>query len=137
MADFEIIEADFQQYYNLDVSKIGFQRYARLLLNLPMESRFIQTKSPFKDWNWDREIQTQILHILDVLAVQYANAHRKKGSKALKIPELIQPDYVKKAKQEQKENKKDDNKIIQKDLAEMFAKRNNKVKKIEGVANGA
>lgn len=137
MADFEIIEADFQQFYNLDVSKLGFQRYARLLINLPAESRFVRDKSPFVDWNWDKEIQSQILHSLDILVVNYANAHRKKGSVALKTPEQVQPDYVKKAKKVAKRNKKDSNKDIQKDLAEIFAKRNSNVKEYEGIINGS
>ena len=115
MADFEIIEADFQQFYNLDISTLGFRRYARLLLNLPADSRYIQKVSPFGNWNWDREVQSQILHILDILAVQYANAHRKKGSVALKIPEQIQPDYVKQAKNDAKNKKKMLNKDAQED----------------------
>lgn len=137
MADFEIIEADFQQYYNIDVSKLGFQRYARLLINLPEESRFIRKISPFQDWNWDKEIQSQILHTLDIIAVQYANSHRKKGSVAIKIPQQIQPEYVKKAKKDATSNKKDDNRKIQKDLSEIFERRNNRIKKVEGVINGS
>ena len=137
MADFEIIEADFQQFYSIDVSTLGFRRYARLLINLPPESRFIQKISPFKDWTWDKEMQSQILHTLDTLVIQYANAHRKKGSPAIKIPPQIQPDYVSQAKKEVKKNKRDDNREKQKDLAEIFEKRNQKVKKIEGEIHGA
>lgn len=131
MADFEIVEADFQQFYNLDISQLGFRRYARLLINLPMESRFMQKQSPFKDWNWDKEMQSQILHALDMLAAMYANSHRKKGAKPIKPPELVQPDYVIKAKKQAKEDKKVDNQEDQKDLADIFEKRNNKVKRIE------
>ena len=136
MADFEIIEADFQQYYNLDISTLGFRRYARLLLQLPMQARFMQKYSPFKDWNWDREVQTQILHSIDALATMYANSHRKKGSVPLKTPPLIQPDYVEKAKKEAKNKKREDLKMDQVDLAGIFEKRNSKVKKIEEVLHG-
>lgn len=132
MADFEIIEADFQQYYNLDVSQLGFRRYARLLINLPPESRFMQRYSPFKDWSWDKEVQVQILHSIDVLSAMYANSHRKKGAKPLKPPELIQPEYVAKAKKQAKEDKKATNQDDQKDLSDIFEKRNSKVKKLEG-----
>lgn len=131
MADFEIVEADFQQYYNLDVSQMGFRRYARLLINLPPESRFIQKYSPFKDWNWDKEVQAQILHAIDVFATMYANSHRKKGSSTIKPPELIQPEYVVLAKQQAKKDKKAMNRDNQKDLSDIFEKRNNKVKKLE------
>ena len=137
MADFEIIEADFQQYYHLDVATLKFRRYARLLINLPMESRFIQKYSPFKDWNWDKEMQSQILHTLDSIATMYANSHRKKGTKALKAPVQAQPDYVEKAKKEAKNKKKEENELDQLDLTEIFEKRNNKVNKLEAKPNGA
>ncbi|MBR5495299.1 MAG: hypothetical protein IKV71_06705, partial [Psychrobacter sp.] len=68
MADFEIIEADFQQYYNIDVSTLGFQRYARLLINLPLEARFIKKYVPSKDWDFDKETQSRILMMLDVIS---------------------------------------------------------------------
>ena len=136
MADFEIIEADFQQYYGLDVSLLGFRRYARLLLQLPPESRMVQKYSPFKDWNWDREVQSQILHAIDTFAAMFANANRKKGAKPIKAQEQPQPDYVKKAKKEVKEGKKEDNKSTQEELAEFFSKKNNQVKSIEEKLNG-
>lgn len=127
MADFEIIEADFQQYYNLDVGAIKFRRYARLLVNLPPESRFITKYSPFRDWNWDREMQAQILYAIDSFAVLYANAHRKKGTQKAKPPKLMQPDYAENAKKEIKKQKREKAKSEQAELAEIFAKRNSNV----------
>jgi len=91
----------------------------------------VQKYSPFKDWNWDKEIQSQILQAIDMFMVMYANANRKKGSKKIQPPELMQPDYVKKAKKNTKEQTKEDMKAKQKDLAEIFTKRNNQVKSIE------
>lgn len=91
----------------------------------------MQKYSPFKDWNWDKEIQSQILQAIDMFIVMYANANRKKGSKKIQPPELMQPDYVKLAKKSTKEQKKEDMKVKQKDLAEIFTKRNNQVKSIE------
>jgi len=137
VADFEIIEADFQQFYTLDVTTIGFRRYARLLVNLPPESRFVQKCSPFKDWSWDKEVQTQILHAIDMFSAMYANAHRKKGSQPIKAPEVVQPDYVIEAKKKAKEAKREQNGVEQKELAELFNKRNNKVKDIEGKIDGS
>lgn len=133
MADFEIIEADFQQYYNIDVASLGFQRYARLLANLPLESRFVQKYSPFKDWNWDKEVQSRILQILEIISCNIINMHRKKGKKPLKPGEQFQPDYVKKAKADTKNEAKRAAKEEQKDLSELFEKRNNKVNKLEGL----
>ena len=131
MAEFEIVEADFQQYYNLDVSTLKFQRFARLLANLPPESRLIQKYSPFKDWTWDKEMQSQILHTLDTIVTMYANAHRKKGRAPMKNPPQVQPDYVEEAKKNAKKQKKENLLIDQADLAEIFEKRNNQVKKLE------
>lgn len=136
MADFEIVEADFQQYYNLDVSTLGFQRYARLLINLPLESRFVQKYSPFKDWNWDKEVQSRILQMLDLISCHLVNMHRKKGTKAVKVGEQFQPDFVLEAKKALKNEKKEAAKEDQKELAEIFEKRNNQVKKLEKEVNG-
>lgn len=136
MADFDLIEADFQQFYHLDVSELGFQRYARLLLQLPAESRFVRKVSPFKDWSWDKEIQSQILHTMDTIAVMYANSHRKKGAQPLKVPPQTQPDYVEKAKKGAKEEKRERLKEDQADLAKIFEKHNSNVNKLEGVYDG-
>lgn len=76
-------------------------------------------------------MQSQILHSLDALTVLYINSHRKKGSSALKTPPQVQPDYVEKAKKMAKEEKRENSKQVQSDLAELFEKRNNKVKSIE------
>ena len=118
MADFEIVEADFQQYYNLDVSTLGFQRYARLLINLPLESRFVQKYSPFKDWNWDKEVQSRILQMLDLISCHLVNMHRKKGTKAVKVGEQFQPDFVLEAKKALKNEKKEAAKEDQKEKLE-------------------
>lgn len=136
MADFEIIEADFQQFYNLDVMSLGFQRYARLLVNLPMESRFIQKYSPFKDWDWDKEVQSRILQMLDLISCHLVNMNRKKGTKALKVSDQFQPDYVKEAKKDIKKQKKETAAINQEELASIFEKRNSEVKELEERVNG-
>ena len=133
MADFEILEADFQQYYNLDISLLGFRRFARLLLNLPLGSRFAQKYIPSKDWDWDKEVQSRILLQLDTISCQLSNMFRKKGTKPRKPSEQFQPNYVKDAKVEANGKKKIANEDAQKDLAEIFEKRNSNVKKIEEV----
>lgn len=101
-----------------------------MLTNLPVESRFVRKYSPFHDWNWDREIQAQILRTVDTIATQYANAHRKKGQKVLEPPELVQPDYVAKAKKDAKQQKRDDQAAALVELKEFFEKRNNAARNI-------
>lgn len=135
MADFEIVDADFQQFYNLDVSKLGFRRFARLLVNLPFESRFVRKYLPSKDWDWDKETQSRILLMLDTISCQLSNIFKKKHNKIREPDEQFQPDYVKKAKKDVIEEKKEVNKDIQKDLKELFEKKNNKVNDLK-VKNG-
>lgn len=137
MADYEIIEADFQQYYNLDIASLKFCRYARLLMNLPIESRFVQKYLPSKDWDWDKEVQSRILQMLDIISCHLVNMHRKKGTKAIKPNEQFQPDYVREAKNMAKENKRETAKTEQEDLAAIFEARNNNINRLDGVANGA
>lgn len=127
MADFGIIEADFQQFYNLDVSTLGFQRYARLLSQLPPESRMAQKYSPFKDWNWDREMQSQILRELNVIATNFVNANRKKGARRLKFQDQLQPDYVVKAKKALLQKHKEQAEEQSKELAEFFSQKNSNI----------
>ena len=135
MADYEIIEADFQQYYNLDIASLKFRRYARLLVNLPIESRFVQKYLPSKDWDWDKEVQSRILQMLAIISCHLVNMHRKKGTKALKPSEQFQPDYVREAKNMAKENKRETAKREQEDLAAIFEARNNNINRLDGVTN--
>lgn len=72
-------------------------------------------------------MQAQILHAIDSLAVLYMNSNRKKGAPKIKPSELMQPDYVEKAKKEAKKRKREDAKIMQTDLAEIFEKRNSQI----------
>lgn len=87
--------------------------------------------TPSKDWNWDRETQSRILMMLDVISCQLSNMFKKKGKKPRQPDKQFQPDYVEKAKKEAEGEKKILNKNAQKDLAEIFEKRNNKVKDIK------
>jgi S-adenosylmethionine synthetase len=84
----------------------------------------VKKYSPFKDWNWDKEMQSQILRAVDNMTTVYINSNRKKGSKKLKPPELVQPDYVKKAKKKLGEDQKNKAREKQEELAEFFEKRN-------------
>lgn len=138
MEDFEIIEADFQQYYNLDVSEISFSRYARLLSQLPIESRYIQKYNSLKDWNWDKEIQSQILAKLDAVYCAFLNANRKKGKKPIKPQEQMMPEYVKKAKVDYLKRKQEAAILNEEEMAKMDAywKRKNPNIKFLEVKNG-
>lgn len=125
MDEREIIEADFFQYYNLDIDEIGFSKCARLLLQLPFESRFVQAHCESKDWDWDKEVQSRILMKLDTISCQLANIFKKKGTQSSKPDKQFQPDYVKDAKKEldrQRSNKY--NKEDMEKIKAFWAKRN-------------
>lgn len=72
-----------------------------------------------------------------MFATMYANANRKKGTKKIKVPELAQPDYVKKAKLEAKKQKREISMEEKEDLARFFERKNNKVKRLGETKDGA
>lgn len=76
-------------------------------------------------------MQSQILRELDVIAVNFVNANKKKGAKRAKVQEQMQPKYVKDAKRALKQ-KDATAKLAQKDeLAEFFEHKNNNAKRLE------
>lgn len=91
---------------------------------------------PSKDWDFDKETQSRILMTLDVISCQISNIFKKKSAKPRKPSEQFQPDYVKEAKKDALKEKKTINTDTQKDLAEIFEKRNNKINNLES-KNGA
>ena len=130
VADYEIIEADFQQYYNIDIATLKFCRYARLLVNLPMESRFFRQYVESKDWNWDKEVQSRILLMLDIISCQISNMGKKKGAKPRKPDEQFQPSYVKEAKKHAERKKKEANLEEMEDLRAIFSEKNRGVRQL-------
>ena len=92
---------------------------------------------PSKDWNFDKETQSRILMMLDLISCQLSNMFKKKGVKPRKPQEQFQPDYVRDAKKDAKKQKKEISLEEQKDLAEIFEKRNSNVKSLEEKLNGA
>lgn len=86
---------------------------------------------PSKDWDFDKETQSRILMMLDVISCQLANVFKKKNAKPRKPADQFQPDYVKEAKKEAQRQKKESLQQDQSDLAEIFMKRNSNVKTIE------
>ena len=97
------MEADFQQYYGIDLDatiKESFPRLSRLFTQLPGTSRVVTTINPLKDWDWDKETQSLSLNKLDQISVILANMFRGKGKPPAKVAEQWQPDYVKEAKEE-------------------------------------
>lgn len=132
--EYDLVEADFQQYYGIDIRtmiRTDFRRYCRLLGQLPMESRFVEYKSPVKDWSWDREVQSRILAKIDQIRIDFLNANRGKGKPPLKADKQFQPDYVAKAKEEYALKQESDKRMSEAELSVLrgyFRGRNPKVR---------
>lgn len=74
--------------------------------------------------------------MLDLISCHLVNMHRKKGTKALKVGDQFQPEYVSEAKKDAKKHKKESAIEDQEELANIFEKRNKNVKKLEDKING-
>lgn len=133
MEAFALVEADFQQYYHLNLLEItplnadgyrtGFLRYARLFSQLPPESRIMRDIDPMKGWSWNDEVQSRILAKIDELIVTYANANRKKGARPIELNPQFQPDYVARAKkdyQKREEHEKAERQQLEKAQLDAF-----------------
>lgn len=73
------------------------------------------------DWTWNKEVQSQILHELDVISCQLANMFKEKGKKKAKPQELMQPDYVKAAKSKMAEKRRNEGKRTAEEMKEIEA----------------
>ena len=137
MEEFDLLEADFQQFYNLDLESLHqkhFQRYARLFNNLPKEARIFTKYASAIQWTYDQEMLSQILLTMQNLTISYGNANRKKGvaaAKLLKSEDQFQPESVAKAKKLARKQEAERKKIApdqEKAVREFWEKRNPGIK---------
>lgn len=91
---FDALEADFQQYYNLDVAYVKPARAARLLFQLPNTSRVFLAIEPSNQWGWSEVLLNKIEYALQVLQWQNTNEGVKK-SKQTERPTPFKPDFIK------------------------------------------
>lgn len=113
--EFSLLEADFQQFYHLnlletcpyaDGRRSGFLRYARLFENLPTESRIFRKLAPAASWTWRDETLSQILQELNILRVMTYNMNKRKNAKSAKVMKKFEPKYVTTAREEIENTKK-------------------------------
>ena len=81
-------------------------------------------------------MQSQILRELNVIATNYVNANRKKGTKKLKYQNQLEPKYVTEAKKELSRKNKGISEDQRKELEEFFTKKNDQVRNLEVKKNG-
>lgn len=115
MEEFSLLEADFQQYYRLnlleacphaDGRRSGFLRYARLFKNLPVESRIFRKLVPAASWTWRDETSSQILQELNILRTMTYNMNKRKTAKSARAMKKFEPEYITTAREELEELKK-------------------------------
>jgi hypothetical protein len=91
---FDELEADFQQYYNLDVRTVMPARAARLMFQLPRSCRVFVALAPSNQWGWSEMLLNKANYALEVLAWQNANEGKKQHEQTEK-PVPFEPDFMK------------------------------------------
>lgn len=89
------VEADFHQYYNLDIYLIERDKASRLLFQLPNESRTVIKSNPKAQWTVELELLRHILFSTQMTA--WLNMSPKKGQESQwkKLePKLFSPEYL-------------------------------------------
>lgn len=127
--EFGLVEADFQQYYHLnlleacpyvDGRRSGFLRYARLFENLPVESRIFRKLVPAASWTFRDEILSEILRELNTLTTITYNMNRRKTAQPAKVMKKFEPDYVTEMRKQLDEERKKQQAEEQDDLKDFW-----------------
>lgn len=127
--EFGLVEADFQQYYHLnlleacpyaDGRRSGFLRYARLFENLPVESRVFRKLVPAASWTWRDETLSQILQELNTLTTLTYNMNKRKTAKPAKVMKRFEPEYVAEMRKQLDEERKKQQAEEQDDLKDFW-----------------
>jgi hypothetical protein len=101
----DLLEADFFQYYNLDIAQMGlpgmsYDRVIRLIGQLPNESRYNLKKMQGLDYEWTIEqyMMAQVIDSLSAIIWQNANANTKPGKQTKKPTPIQRPMDISKPK---------------------------------------
>lgn len=93
---FDELEADFQQYFGLNVAFVKPARAARLMYQLPKTSRLFSAINPAMQWGWREILANKANYLLDTIIWQNSNEGVKKH-KQTPHPKIFVPDFMKKA----------------------------------------
>lgn len=131
--EFSLVEADFQQYYHLnlleacpyaDGRRSGFLRYARLFENLPAASRIFRKLVPAASWTWRDETLSEILRELNTLTTITYNMNKRKTAQTAKVMKKFEPDYVAETRERLEKEKKAQQAEEQAELKEFWQQLN-------------
>jgi len=91
---FDELEADFQEYYNLDIAQVKSERAARLLFQLPHKSRVYTAISPANTWGWEEVLANKTAHLLELLVWMKTKDAQKRSPR--NKPRPFVPEFMKK-----------------------------------------
>lgn len=89
------LEADFQQYYHLDIADVKPARAARLLFQLPQGCRVYAAIEPATQWGFFENFQNRMVFLLETIVWQNGYDPKKKALHKAKQPKLFVPDFLK------------------------------------------
>lgn len=90
---FDELEADFQQYYGLDVALVKPAHAARLLFQLPRNCRVFTAMSPSNQWGWDEILASKTNYLLEMLVWMKTKDAQKKSPR--NRPKPFVPEFMK------------------------------------------
>jgi len=92
------LEADFQQYYHLDVAILDPAKAARLLFQLPRECRTYAKLAPASQWGWSEIMANKMVYLLETLVWMKTKDATKKPPQ--NRPKPFIPDFMAQPKTE-------------------------------------
>lgn len=95
------LEADFQQFYNLDIATVPKDRAARLLFQLPAESRVFRAIRPELNWTWNEALLNKANYLLETILWTKTKDAEKKTPHYKPVPYV--PEFMKLNSKEAKE----------------------------------
>lgn len=87
---YDELEADFQQYYNLDISTIKNSRASRLMFQLPHNSRTFKKINPASEWGWKELYLAKAVDGINTLIWMNSKDAKNKS----KRPKTVIPDSI-------------------------------------------
>lgn len=86
------LEADFYQYYHLDVTALDPAKAARLLFQLPRQCRVYAKEVPATQWGWAEILANKTNYLLETLVWMKTKDATKKPPQ--NRPQLFMPEFM-------------------------------------------
>lgn len=86
------LEADFQQYYGLDIADVLPPRAARLMFQLPRECRVFAKIAPASQWGWNEIMLNKLTYLAELLVWMKTKDATKKSPR--NKPKPFVPDFM-------------------------------------------